>query len=107
MSMTFTEFLAVFAGVIIGTLSATYALAALGKWIDRRPDAKTAKTSAPKEAPAPIGHIECYCGEEMPIYGDVEIMGEPGQQTATISVDTSALWLHSFEKHPNAHKEEA
>lgn len=77
-------------------------------YIAGRRDQQGAKTGATtRKSPEPIGHIECYCGEEMPIYGDVEIMGAPGEQTATASVDTSALWLHSFEKHPDAHKEEA
>ncbi|AIY01200.1 hypothetical protein ART_1601 [Arthrobacter sp. PAMC 25486] len=62
---------------------------------------RTAKTT--RKSPEPIGHIECYCGDKMPIYGDVEITGEPGAQIATVSVDTSALWLHSFQKHPDAH----
>lgn len=66
---------------------------------------KLAKTTC--KIPEPIGHIECYCGEQIPIYGDVELTGEPGGQTAFIRTDTSALWLHSFEKHPDAHKEEA
>lgn len=53
----------------------------------------------------PIGHVQCYCGDKLPIYGDFELEGEPGEQTATVSADTSALWLHSFTKHPDAHKE--